>query len=320
MEINPLNIFMFLLRAAPAIVSIVIIVAFTTMLQAEIKTDDAERASLELSENLFASQLTAGKYVFSERLLDENNQKDKDRKTELPFLRMCSYGYFIKIEDLQSAKAWEFGYKRPPTTTIDARPSAAVGVQRGSEGGYTIGGDIERVFFAAVAERDERLPGNYYGTARQARVEIKIYDTWLTRSTCLVEKAFELGERQEMAIPCIVADVRGGEQCGFSLQRHHSDASLACSFQRSAETLTTSSRSEERDCRYLPQSVRFEPIDELFTERAGELAMKIVAYPIKEGANIPGCDEAKSGIGTAGKSDNVQTVLLCAERINQGNQ
>lgn len=315
MEINPLNIFMFILRMAPAIITIVIIGLFFLLLKVEIRTDDLERASVELTENIFVSELTSSKYVFDRQQLDKYDQSNIDRKTELPFLRACSFAYFIAVEDLQSGKEWEFGHV--PPRDIDIRVSEYVVKRQDEEKrpSYVINDASEREFLASIQEKDTSKPSNYYGSVKQAKVGVKIYDTWLVRSTCLVEKAFTLKEVQKMEIPCIVADYRGGNLCGFSLQRHPDDSSLACSFQRELRGLNSVGEPEERDCRYFPQEISFVPIDSVFQlVKAENFRISIVAYPIKEGASVPSCVDAKNSNAIAKKQDNVQTVLLCAEK------
>jgi hypothetical protein len=310
MEIEPLNIFMFILRMAPTIITIVIIAVFFSMLRTEIRSDELGRASVELTENLFASQLTVSKYVFDPVKLAQYDQSNSDRKAELPFLRTCSYAYFIEIKDLQSGTKWEFGYEPPKPMVIQVATSTAEPMTAtGTRPTYVINDPSERTFVASIEKKDANRLANYYGNVDQSTVSIKIYETWLTRSTCLVEKAFTLKEKQEMEIPCITANLNLVSPCGFSLQRHPSDESLACSFQRDKNNNV-----EERDCRYLPTDVKFEKIDLLFPSQDSSLKAKIVAYPIKEGSSVPSCEEAKAGTGVAGKKDNVQTVLLCAEK------
>ncbi len=322
MEIEPLNIFMFMMRIAPVIVTIVIIATFFFLLQTEIKTDEVERASLEITENLFSSpELTAGKYVFDPDKLAQYDQSNAGRKTELSFLRTCSLGYFAEIENLQSGSKWEFGYNptglrgiKQNEIKIFLEGTIASGTSAHLATPSYIINKPERTFIASLQNKNPDRLSEFYGTVDQAKVTVTTINTWLTRSTCLVEKAFTLKERQEMEMPCML--INDAPPCGFSLQRHPNDQNLACNFQRDSIDVQNGRSGREHDCRYLPPEIKFQDIDLTFSEPPPEFKKKIVAYPIKEGESPPfGCADAKAGTITAGKNDDVQTVLLCTEDV-----
>src|SRR3989344_7687797 len=115
MEMDPVAIFTFILRLAPFIMTVVIVSLFFFLLKGNIVTDEMERASVELGENLFASQLTSEKYVFNPSQLEFYSwaRSNANINRELPFLRSCGYEYYIEVKDHQSGNTWEFGYADP---------------------------------------------------------------------------------------------------------------------------------------------------------------------------------------------------------------
>jgi len=177
----------------------------------EINVRALERATVEISDALVKSPLTSELAIFKEEELD----KYHDTRTE-PYIRHCTYGYRIKVRT--EDKRWEFGYEpKKPVKTIQ---------------------DSTRKFPVAVISNGKILP---------AELELKVYDTWTTRITCLVEGAYlskDIVSTNSFNCP---GDLEGHyKKCGFEIRSKDDDANsdFLCIY--------SSEDDEDKDCRYLP--------------------------------------------------------------------
>ncbi len=159
--------------------AVVIVVFVWLFINTIIKVHDNEldRAALHVRDVILTGNLTRSLAVFNRAMLDRYDPLDSDPSIDEPYARHCSYGYRLVIEtltdDVNKKGKWEFGYK--PDSYLD---SSVV------DSYVSIYDDAE----------DSVIP---------AKMKLTLYDTWATRISCLVDKAYRSGEVQHMGIPCI---------------------------------------------------------------------------------------------------------------------
>ncbi|MBI4176374.1 MAG: hypothetical protein HY518_04155 [Candidatus Aenigmarchaeota archaeon] len=288
-EFEPMKTFFFILKVVLVILFVAILSAFWTSLFTEVKTGDLDRFSVEIFESIASSDLTSSRYIFLPDKLDEYDQSalpERDRR-ELAFARACTFSYYAVIDDL-SGKSWEFGY------VPDSNLRSNVVEQK------------RREFDISIIEKKPSRPENFYETTRPAKLYLTVYDTWFTRITCEVEKAYvtkNVGKLEACKTGW------GGVHCA-ALKRSGSDA---CYFFVAGALEISNS-----DCRYMPPEIEFENFYEgtISIREKGIDPSKAVLkfYPVKQVAD---CTELKNNPDAymPGVGDNVQTVKVCAEAV-----
>ncbi len=283
MDINPLSIFFGILRIAVFIFAIIFFAVIYAAFTSQVKTDDLERYSVELADNIMNSELASSKYVFDAAKMDSMNGK------EIPSIRSCSYTYKVIIEDFAAKKTWEFG-KEPLFGYADY-----------------VYGFVSKKFDASVAVPGENT-GNFYETINPGRLTLTVYDYFAGRIACTIEKAFTLKEPQNLTIK------KCPEVGCFTFARRGDNACLFHGVVTGRDTT-----SADAECKTLPQEIVFEDIYETYDSLRQQgidpgKKMNLVAYPLRTGAT---CGDVKTNPGAymAGKNDDVITVLLCIENV-----
>lgn len=253
-----------------------IVIAFIILLfsiKPNIERHVLEKTALELADNIMGSKLTTAKAVFKKDELD--NLKDIES-----IARICEFGYKIEVEDLETGSKWTSGYEKRNVEALQD--------------------PITREFPVSIASDG----------IHQAILTIRMEDTFLTRMTCLAERAYLSKEEQKMVIKDSIGSQSG---VGFkitysrkpSLVRKKSDSMYVC--------LPDSDNQVTDDCRYFPY-----PVHKFNYKGKGENFI-LHAIPAKydvamDATNL--CDDIDTAI-IAGKDDDVLEVVLCAEEIEK---
>jgi len=158
-----------------------------------------------------------------------------------------------------------------------------------------------RDYYVSVADGD---------TVKPAKMTLTVSDTWLTRVSCLVEKAYYTKEQQDMIIDCLVLYrmTRNGD-CWFPVRKSGDDICIV-------HVNLIHGSITDVDCRSLPD------MNILYFDYPYEGEKTLVAIPIKPGhglstdetdiASKKNCEKIESNPSwIAGKGDDVDTVLLC---------
>lgn len=153
----------------------------------EIRVKEVDRASVEISNGIMHN--TADMAVFTIQELD--SYKDT---VEEPYFRHCRFGYLAEITDLVSDEKWVFGYKNEND-------------------------DVEIDSVVAESIREFPVSIRFHDTVIPANLKLTVTDSWLTRASCLAEKASLSGNPHSILIPCIKSQ---GGRCVFNL-RHTVD-------------------------------------------------------------------------------------------------
>lgn len=220
----------------PAIILIALIAYAFFSFKTEVKSDEMERLNIELAENIMTSDLVYDKSIFDPKKLHDlenkiNNIDNKYHNIEMPF-RSCKYGYYLKIESeelacienencenfcrdvcgLNEIKYDEnckcskgiFGWKKFfGDNDCQCKKNDKWIENYEFEFGYVPDKDIKknsRKYPVAIANINNERPENYYESVYPAKMHLTIYDSWLSRISCAIERAYALNEVQEVNI------------------------------------------------------------------------------------------------------------------------
>ena len=146
----------------------------------EIRLKEVDRAAIEIANNIV--QQPDGFAIFNEQVLD-----NLDNSIEEPYSRHCRFAYFAEIESEDDK--WSFGYE----SKIH---------------------DLRITFITSKSEKESPVSILVGDEVVPAILKLTVVDTWLTRASCIAEKAELSGEVQKMGLPCIKRD---GNNCAFHL-------------------------------------------------------------------------------------------------------
>lgn len=292
MELDIMRIMMFLVRTIPAILFVFLIAIVMFSFSVEIEEKDVDRLSIETAEGLLSSPLVTSRAVFSESILEESSTRygaDNGANFE-PYARPCKSAYYVKVSDLSSRKTWEFGYRPSGITEID-EPSVIA---------YPAG-----IFVSGLR------PGEFYNTVKPALMVVEIHDSWLTRATCLAEKALATREVEEMILGCI--DLRflmtgppiELSDCGFSIVRPASRTDHLCIFDRNYGT--NPSDDLLLDCRYVPE-IAVRQFSKGYDNEAKLRAVPVIPGTLVDCENIEALESLVAKTGLA-------EIVFCLEGL-----
>ena len=146
----------------------------------EIRLKEVDRAAIEIANNMV--QQPDGFALFNEQVLD-----NYDTSIEEPYSRHCRFAYFAEIESEDDE--WSFGYE----SKIH---------------------NLRITFITSKSEKESPISILVGDEVVPATLKLTVVDTWLTRASCLAEKADLSGEVQTMSLPCVRRDVN---ECRFPL-------------------------------------------------------------------------------------------------------
>ncbi len=275
---TPTDILLYVVTIVFAAFIVIALIILLFLIKPNVERHVLERTALELADNIMGSKLTIAKSVFKKDELD--NLKDIES-----IVRICEFGYKIKVKDLITGKEWESGYRRDKVDNLQD--------------------SMIREFPVAIATLNSNK-------INQAKLTIEMEDTYLTRITCLAERAYLTKEDQKMVIKDNIGSQSG---VGFkitysrkpSLIRKKSDNMYVC--------LLDSDNQETSDCRYFPYLVhKFS-----YREQQKNKGIILHAIPLKskfseDSTNI--CDQIDPSV-IAEENDNIVEVALCIEEIEK---
>ncbi|MBI4163131.1 MAG: hypothetical protein HY513_05595 [Candidatus Aenigmarchaeota archaeon] len=273
------ELFTLVLRLAIFTVVIIFLVALFISFRSTTHGRFADRDIVQYSENLYLSDLVSHRTIFKKDALDTV----KNSKIEY-FAKTCDKGSLVKITDLSNGNAWEFGYK----------PNKKVRLS-------------ETTMNAIAGIMDEKKLENYE-SADEASMLITLYDSYTTRITCEIEKAFLSKEIQTSRAPCLFDGLT--KDCGLEISQIGDELCLK-----------NPSSSGPADCRSFKipfiMDDKFRDYDavNIGDEKLSKFKMK--AYPLKVGAAGTDCDALKTDLSNVAleKDDEMGSVRLCLEEI-----
>src|SRR3989344_8938282 len=223
-----------------------------------------DRDAVHLSESIYLSDAVSHRVIFKKETLNSV----KNSKTEF-FARTCDKGYFVEITDIKTGDVWEFGYK--PNKKVK-QTEASINV---------IAGIIA-----------ENKPANYENIDSASMV-ITLYDTYTTRISCEIEKAFLSKEIQTSRAPCLFDGPT--KDCGLEIAQIGDELCLK-----------NPSASEPVDCRSF--SIPFIMDDDFRDYGAVKIGdeklskFKMKAYPLKVGAIGATCAALKTDLSNVAQT------------------
>lgn len=269
---SPAEQFAFIFSLLITLATIFIIVTLFVNTSPEVDTNSLVRLNAEIADNILTSNLAVPRAVFSAKELDGL----KGSKLEDP-VRHCSTGYFLQVKTQD--KEWSFGYQ--PEIFTDGRSAS-------------------QEYLAAVSDNG----------IRPAKMTLTTYENMMTKISCMIEKAYKLGEIQKTEIPCFILQPEQGTeqfilgQCMFSFYRKEElgERTFICTSSIGAfgRKLT--------ECRYLPE-VQFDSVLEIYSlTTKDDKAAVLKAYPVKRGTS---CEAVSQNNQLA--TQEPETVILCIE-------
>jgi hypothetical protein len=272
-----------ILKIGASTMVIIFLIYVFVLFRTNVEGNFMERTAYQLSENHYSSDATVYRTVFNKDFLE-----DLSTDEEL-FVRKCGIGHFTEISSLESNDTWSFGYS----------PSEKVIITK-----------FSRSFPASLFVQGKR-DAKGYEDVELATLSLTLYDTYTTRLTCIVEKAFLSKEVQKMRLPCLFHGlILGRDKCQLEIIQQNSKLCL-----RDPSAL------ESIDCRVSKYTFSTEinvleyDAVQINDERLSEKILK--AYPIKAGffGTSVLCNTLKSDTtAVAQKSDDeVRVVKLCLE-------
>ncbi len=309
-------------------VIIFIIIMFTNF-RPVMKLNSMERLSIEMAENMGQHSLVADRMVFDKDKLDFY-----DGTINEPYVRQCEYGYDAKITLMEETQCqansecnnfcsnacrisqitadnckcdkvcqcqknnawiknpeWLFGYDRHVAPYYGEESSSY----------------IERTYPVSIRIPNPQKPFSYYDDAKPAVMVLSIYDTWLTRLSCMIETSHRLKKTQTIKIPCITFRSSLSRECSFPLAKKTGNILCLYDMQSGVKSFTN-------DCRYFET-----PFQDFYYYYSEEYKEKVFlkSVPIKTQSLLPSYTQLCSSIpaaAIAGESDAVETVALCIEK------
>ncbi len=316
MKLDPLQIFLAILRYIPAIVAIVVAIVFIFSFKIVVITNEMERTNIEMAENFFSSKLAFDRAVFDpdqlDKLIQDANalfgRTDKNPNIENESIaRHCSIAYYAEIEDLtDSSKKWEFGY-----APAEGKDNEAL-LQSRSE------------YPTSLYIKSDK--GRGYEDVHPARLTLTLRETWLSRIGCMVEEAHDFREIRTVQVPCIyeklveesipgVGITLGKKACLLSVKRSAENGKHIC-LDKPGGTIRIFD-TQQAECRYFPGEINLVDMVDAYDK---EKQKTLTAYPLKEEVQKDLnyndyrelCDQLnKKQKQAAGTGDVVKSVVLC---------
>ncbi len=309
-------------------VIIFIIILFTNF-RPVLKLNSMERLSIEMAENMGQHGLATDRMVFDRNVLDVY-----DGTINEPYVRQCEYGYDAKITLLEetpcqaASECNNFCSNACRISQITADNCKCDKVCQCKKGeawikspewwfgydrrvapyyGEESSGHLEKTYPVSISMPNPQKPFSYYDDVKTAEMKLTIYDTWLTRLSCMIETTHKLKKSQEIKIPCITFLSSTSKKCSFPLAKK--TGNILCLYESHGGV-----KSFTNDCRYFET-----PFQDFYYSYAEEYKEKVYlkSVPIKTQSLLPSFTQLCSDIpaaAIAGESDAVETVALCIEK------
>ncbi len=273
---------------------IVLIIFMLVSSRKVVSTEELERFTIELGENILTSRLADGRAVFSSSELDMYD----NTKAE-PYFRHCNYAYFLEIEAMEAeqlcgknADCESFCSSVCGVSPEQIKTGPAGNCACGEEAtcickkkedyayawldkhkwsfGYKPGVGLGSGALAHTASFD--VAASVDGKILPAKMRLTVYENWLTRTTCLVQKAFTEKTVQTMEMPCIKPEGLS-EECVFPLRKNNEENTL-CIFR--PESIADEKAEFMDNCRQL--GIDVEPF---YHPYSGKEKITLKAIPIQ---------------------------------------
>lgn len=205
----------FVFKVVITLLTIFVLLTLFVNTRPVIETNSLARANAEIMENIYSSQIAAGRAVFNAKELD------KLRDSEAEVVRHCGYGYSLLVQTKDDQ--WLFGY-RPKVFT-----NAPYATQE----------------YPAAVVKNGVVP---------AKASLTVYDSMLTRISCAIEKAYKLGDVQTTETPCSLTATEGGK-FSIKKKQQNSQQFMCVGVVFATSLLFSKQPAqmpEESECRYLP--------------------------------------------------------------------
>jgi hypothetical protein len=168
------DVVLMIIRIIAIIAAIILIIEMFISLRVILKTGELDKAAFELQDGILSSNLTVSRGIFNSTALDSLHE------SKIEPVRLCGLGaqyeFYIRTPNGWS-KNWSFGYK-PRMETIVASP--------------------EKLEIPVGIALDGRLD-----QVKQGKLEIQVWDTWVTRASCAAERAWFYNINYSDTINCI---------------------------------------------------------------------------------------------------------------------
>ncbi|MBS3056960.1 MAG: hypothetical protein J4473_06020 [Candidatus Aenigmarchaeota archaeon] len=226
-------------------VFIFVIIHLFTSLRVEAESKSMERYASEFLENLANSDLTASSDVFKEPMLSFYSTPPKKfiygvdayqyvAGAPEPYARACSISYAITVEEISKPVACKqllecegfcesvCGNKDNEHCRCDNSQCSCLDPK--SEGWTTakkwsFGYEPKQGIIDSHSYDD--VPANILTAngIKPARVTVTAYDSWLSKISCLIEKAYQTAEIQHINIDCLAIGEKQKGNCYFRIDK-----------------------------------------------------------------------------------------------------
>ena len=212
-------------------------------------------------------------------------------------------------EDITDEEGWrtgkseaKFGYNPERVLYVDI--TIISDEEKGSFYSGNVKKEVTKDYYVSVADGDSVKP---------AKMTLTVSDTWLTRVSCLVEKAYYTQKQQNMPIDCLLLyPLTGASDCWLPIRKSGDNI---CIFHQNPHKIG-GDIIKDIDCRSLPD------MNILYFDYPYKGEKTLVAIPIKPShglstdetpdASKKNCERIESNPSwVAGEGDDIDTVLLC---------
>ena len=214
------------------------------------------------------------------------------------YVRNCKYGYKMTIQDLTGDRKWEAGFNAK-TQISGISPSVAE-------------------YHVSLLQKTSKDAGGYENSV-PAKMTLVVQETWLTRLSCLAEKAAKTKAPADMQMPCVfeasdnIVDAGGVASstsvCAFMLNKK--SPSVLCMY--GPQTSILSGGMEEKECRYFTTPIDIKPPKNIYP-KSGITEKRLKAYPLAD-LDERDCLQQKTSWESNPKNTvgDVKSVLFCIE-------
>jgi hypothetical protein len=265
----------FIFRNIIFIIAILTMIVIFTSLKPVIENESLIRVNSEIADNILASNLMLSKGVFDPAKLEDLRDSDAEKP-----VRHCNIGYTATVATsptLVFGTSWFFGYMPGSIKTESVSLSYPAGIWRD-------------------------------GNVAPAIFTVTVYRNVLTDISCTIERAYKLGEKQSIDIPCMF-EGEARQKCSLavvsSVKKGNNYICIsAAGLENDMKAGNVAGSVKGGGCRFVPGTV-FKDATFIYEGRN-----VLTVYPV---AGNGDCSALKKGQGIAAK-EQVSSVVLCAEK------
>lgn len=284
----PFRSFFALLNVAALGVVIIVFIWLFVRITVDIEESELERTIYLMREAVVKSSLTYDIAVFNRDVLN-NHIGDKgdpyNANREEPYPRHCSYAYRAVIEDLITDEIWEIGYDDIAKLSSYAAVSDPVS------------GDTTGIIDSDTIESPVSVYDSSSDSVNPAKLTLTLYDTWLTRITCMAEKAYISGKILQIET----------KRCNFLITEKDGDMCYA------GGAVPEANREDPAECRHM-----YTPLVPFDCLTGNKETLKIVPIKRSNVMMLPNPTTDCNDIYTAwvASPEDVGTVVICYGELN----